>query len=232
MRLIYSGIALFLISLTTNAQTSLNPEILSSVQIRRLLPDSIKRSFNITQPVTRVYHYSDRSGQYYCVLTENLDSITPTGDSVHSKIRAINLRSEKGNLSRIWELNDFTEHRSYEQSIWFWTRYFEFKDYDKDSLVEPLVVYGTLGLNKFDDGRIKFLVYYKGQKIGIRYQGCEEDCRSITIDKAFYTLPENLQSAIRQKMHQLEENNSIIYPYKWEEGFKKKKLYIGDTGMN
>ncbi|HXB06895.1 MAG TPA: hypothetical protein VNW04_07265 [Puia sp.] len=64
--------------------------------------------------------------------------------------------------------------------------------------------------------------------MGIRYQGCEEDCRSITIDKAFYSLPAGLQEVVRTKMRQMEAHQGIIYPHDWEKGFKKGLLYVGD----
>ena len=221
-------IAFAILFFVIHAQKSPANEYLSTVQVKQLFTNSVRRTFDINFPILRVYHYFDRSGQYYCVFTESLDSIKPEGDSLHRKIRVINLRKENGGFYKIWDLNDFISPVRYEQSIWFWTKYVEFKDYDNDSLVEPLIVYGTLGLNDYDDGRIKFLIFYKGQKVGIRYQGCVEDCRSIVVDKAFYSLPEKLQKDIRVKMRFIEKTMGVIYPRDWEDGFNKGKLNIDD----
>ncbi|HXB06894.1 MAG TPA: hypothetical protein VNW04_07260 [Puia sp.] len=114
--------------------------LLTPAQVANYFPDSVRRALHINIPIFRVYHYGDKSGQYYCVLTESLDSVGPANDSFHYNIRAVNLRQEKGAFVKAWECNDLVARASYETSIWFWTRYCEFRDYDHDSLVEPLII--------------------------------------------------------------------------------------------
>lgn len=46
-----------------------------------------------------------------------------------------------------------------EASIWFWTNYSGFADLDKDGLIDPILIYGTSGMNNTDDGRVKILTY-------------------------------------------------------------------------
>lgn len=57
----------------------------------------------------------------------------------------------------------------------------------------------TSGMNGYDDGRVKFIIYYRGQKI----------------DKRFYALPIKLQETIKDKMNLMVTNNHAIFPYGW-----------------
>jgi len=55
-------------------------EILSQRQVSATINDSVKMQFAIDFRILRVYRYVDRSGQYYCVLTEKLDTLAPGED--------------------------------------------------------------------------------------------------------------------------------------------------------
>lgn len=169
-------------------KASLRNGVLSSTQAQTLLTDSIKREFNITYPIFRVYKYADKSGNYYCVLTESRDSISNEKDTFNRSLRAIYLKYDNRKFQKIWEITDHIKNDSLENSIWFWTKYTDFKDYDKDGLIGPVIIYGTFGSNDLDDGRIKFIIYYKGKKIAIRHQNSIFDGeRNTEVDKSLFT---------------------------------------------
>lgn len=226
-----NSLGLFLvICISANSQqSSIINEILSSRQISALLTDSVKTAMKINFPIYRVYQYIDKSGQHYCVLTESRDEIKGK-DTLHYKIKALNCKLVDGKLSKAWELNDnIIKSAQEENSIWFWTKFTEFKDYDKDGLVEPVITYGTAAMNGTDDGRIKILIYYKGQKIAIRHQnGILDFERETQVDNAFYTLPETLQSAVKQKMELMVKNDVAIFPHGWQLAMKNKKLVFNE----
>lgn len=204
--------------------------ILSAGQTQAVFTDPVKRALKISYPIFRVYQYADRSGQYYCVLTESRDSVTEKADTVNHFIRAVTCKIEPAGLTKIWEMNDRAiSLPNEEDNIWFWTKYIEFKDYDNDGMIEPLIIYGSTAMNGYDDGRIRFLVYYKGQKVAIRHKnGVLDFEREMTVDKTFYLLPENLQASVRRKMNEMEKAAQAIFPNGWEAGMKKRKTVINE----
>ena len=216
---------------TIHAQKpTVKSEILSAKEVAQIFPDSVCKAQNIQFPILRVYKFSDKSGLYYCVLSESRDEITTDKDTINFRLKAINLLSVKASLKKTWEINDnIIKENNNEESIWFWTKYIEFKDYDNDGLADPIVTYGTSGDNGYDDGRIKFIIYYKNQKIAIRHQnGVLDFERETQVDKAFYALPPSLQAAIRTKMELMTKNNQAIFPAGWQVAMKNKKTKINE----
>ena len=207
----------FNLTLLEAQQKSSASELLTHKQIETIFTDSIKKEFKINYPIFRVYRYTDKSGNFLCVLTESNDSIVNNKDTFNRSIKAINLKINKNNFVKIWELNDNTiKSENEENSIWFWTSYVDFKDFNNDGLVEPIIVYGTSGMNGFDDGRIKFIIFYKGQKIAIRHQnGVLDNERQTQIDKAFYSLPQKLKDDIKSKMALMKKQNKAIFTVTW-----------------
>lgn len=181
-------------------------------------------------PIRRVYSYVDKSGQHYCILTQSLDFITPQGDTLHYNIRAVNMQSEGHTLLKTWELNDKLENTGYEEyTIGFLTGYMDFKDIDGDSLIDPVIVYGALGLNEYEDSRIKIIVFYKDRKITIRHQNSElDEGRETKVDPAFYDLPLSLQEAIKKKMQAMVNDKISLFPTGWENAMKNRKLIFND----
>ena len=200
-------------------------EILSSKQVSALFPDTVQKKFKLNFPIFRVYKYSDKSGQYYCVLTESKNIVTADKDTINHKIKAINIKVNNNSFVKTWEINDYIKRGENEEySIWFWIKYIDFKDYDGDGLIDPIIVYGTSALNDYGDGRIKFLVYYKGQKIAIRHQnGVLDFERETQVDKAFYNLPQAFQTTIKQKMELMVKNDQAIFPVGWQTAMKNKE---------
>ncbi len=155
-------------SILRGQQNHPSSEILSQSQVSATITNSVKRQFGINFPIIRVYKYVDRSGKYFCVLTEKLDSLF-TGeegkyDTLHLAIRAIDLREDSGKLMKVWEINDHAIRDSkievVEQSMWFWTKYIEFNDFDGDGVIEPIIVYGTHSDSDLASGRVKCMVIY------------------------------------------------------------------------
>jgi hypothetical protein len=191
-------------------------EILNKAAVGSIFTDSVKKAFKIDYPIIRVYRYADRSGVYICVLTETLDSIGKDDDgqddSIHRVIKAIDLKLDGGRLSKVWEMNDhIIKDDSKEQSIWFWTRYVEFQDFDGDGLIEPIIVYGT-STPDADERRVKMLVYYKGQKIALRHHDFSlDEGRGTQIDKAYYSLPQKVKDGIVAKLKLMDKNQVTIF---------------------
>jgi hypothetical protein len=137
----------------------------------------------------------------------------------------INFIKGPNGLEKQWEINDFILKEKDESSIWFWTKYCDFKDIDEDGIIDQILVFGTSGLNGYDEGRIKILLVYKGQKIVIRHQnGVLDFERNTQVDQAFYSLNLSLQNRIKEIMQKMIENNHAIFPYGWQDAMKKQKL--------
>lgn len=198
---------------TIKAQPSFNTEILTSQQVRSIFNDSIKKSLGLTYPIFRVYKYNDKSGSFLCALTESNDSTDAKKDTFHHSIKAVNIKVNPRALEKVWELNDnILSNHNQENSIWFWTKYSDFKDFDNDGIIEPIIIYGTSALNGYDDGRIKIIVYYKGQKFAIRHQnGILDNERKTQVDKAFYNLPKGIREAVKEKIQLMEKDGLAIF---------------------
>lgn len=98
-----------------------------------------------------------------------------------------------------------------ESTIWFWTSDISFKDYDGDGLIEPVIVYGTWGINGYDDGRVKIIIFYKGKKVAIRHQSSVLDGgRSTEYDAAYESLPKKLKEDLEVKMAAIAKRRNII----------------------
>ncbi|SHM00414.1 M949_RS01915 family surface polysaccharide biosynthesis protein [Chitinophaga sp. CF418] len=205
-------------------------EILSPATTSTIFTDDVIKQFNLQHPIRRVYNYQDQSGAYYLVLCESIDGVTKD-DTLHQKINAVNLKKDGNGLVKTWELKDFINSNNansgQETSIWFWTKFCEVKDLDGDGNVDPLIIYGSSADDGYDDGRIKFILYYKGQKVAIRHQNSTMDeGRNIQIDAAFYTLPQAIQQHIKQLMKMLSEKDFALYPNEYEKAMAQKKLLI------
>jgi hypothetical protein len=151
------------------------------------------------------------------VLTESNDSISNSNDTFNHSIKALNLKIDGRRLTKTWKINDnIIKNEKDENSIWFWTSYFDFKDFDNDGLVEPIVVYGTRAMNGYDDGRIKFIIYYKGKKFAIRHQnGVLDNERKTEIDSSFLSLPTKVKDNIKSKMALMEKQGKAIFTQTW-----------------
>lgn len=206
---------------------------LSSLEIESILTGSIKKKFHINFSVYRAYEYNDKLGQHLIVMTENEVSCNQRDNCIDS-IKAFCFDVENNKLKLKWKLTDFLlpegNEVSEEYSITFWTKYFKLDDYDNDGVVDPIIVYGTIGMNGYSDGRIKILVYNKGMKYAIRHQnGTLDYQRNSQVDKAFYNLPKGIRNRVNEIMNNITENNHGIFPHGWEEAMKNEELKFDEN---
>lgn len=198
---------------------------LSEEKIKEVFTDQKKKELGINFSIWKVYDYQDKSGSYYLVLTEEKFKEPKEGNYFNNSIKAFNFKIENNVWAKTFETND--SKKDEEENIWFWTKYIYVEDFDKDGIIEPILIYGTNGYNGYDDGRIKILLYYKGKKIGIRIQnGVLDDERNFSIDADFYNLPKNIQDTIVAQMNLMVENNHSILPYGWQKKMAKKMTFI------
>ncbi|NCI50925.1 hypothetical protein GWC95_13410 [Sediminibacterium roseum] len=231
MRQIFTlTIALFCLTNSIAQKSAVTSKILTSKEIREVFNETILKTLNITFPIFRIYKYTDKSGEYYCILAESTDQITNEKDTLHHKIKSVNVKPVSGSFTKTWEINDnVIKNDNDENSIRFWTKYIDFRDYDGDGLVDPIIIYGTLAANGYDDGRIKFIIYYRGEKIAIRHQnGVLDFERETQVDKAFYELPQSLQINVKQKMELMMKNEHAIFPAGWQIAMKNKKTIFNE----
>jgi hypothetical protein len=190
-------------------------ELLSRSALKEVFTEPVLKSFNLNFPIYKAYRYADKTGEYYCALTESMDTIT-NEDTFSYKIKAINFKYVDGKLSKTWEINDNilkeTEVELDETSIWFWTKFSDFKDYDGDGVADPIIIYGTGDMGNTQAGRIKILVYYKGKKYAIRHQNSSLDYgRETTVEKAYYDLPKSIRLIVKQKMKAMHDADVAIF---------------------
>ncbi|MEE1943554.1 hypothetical protein VRU48_00445 [Pedobacter sp. KR3-3] len=233
MKKLYVLLCMAFLMLQASAQSdSTHSHTLTKAETDDFFTPAFKKKNLINFPIFRAYTYSDKSGTYYVALSESSDKIKAK-DTINNTIKAFNFKVDKGVATKKWEINDFklpdTKGATIESSIWFWTKYCEFTDLDGDGLIEPIVVYGTFGNNGYDDGRLKILVYYKGQKSAIRHQnGVLDGERKTQVDLTFYSLPAKVQAHVKELMEKMVKNNHAIFPSKYLDKMAKKATQIAD----
>lgn len=220
-----SILIIFFISLITFGQRPLvESKILTETEIQTIFTDATKKELGIRFPIFRAYEYNDKLGKHYLVLTENKLDEKSTNDS----IKAFNIKADSSKLSIQWTINDFRLKKndvSEEKSIWFWSKYIELNDINGDKIIEPIITYGTSGINSTGDGRIKILIYYENKKSAIRHQNGELDFqRNTKVDKEFYEIPQQIQRRVKEIMKAMTLDNNAIFPAGWEESMANKKL--------
>lgn len=214
----YLAILLFVTNYTFGQVT-----ILTRAEVEKFLPENVRQKFKIDYNLFRVYTYLDKAGENWIVLTEKIDSITPTGDTLSGKIKAFRFSNGVNKFEKEWEINDTILKG--ENTILFWTKYCDFKDVDGDGIIDPILVYGTRGINDLRDGRLNILFIYQDQKIAIWHQNGVLDLeRNTQVDAAFYILPLSVQEYIKEIMQKIETNAHAIFPYGWKEAMNDKRL--------
>ena len=206
---------------------------LQTAEIERIFTPTKKAALGIEYEIYRVYSYSDKSGSYYFVMTENAYSGI-NNEVKNDALKGFCIKNDFGQLSNLWSLRDFKKKKSAdeggENSIWFWSKYCSFSDLDGDGLIEPVIVYGTSGINGTGDGRIKILTYYKGVKKAIRHQnGTLDNERNTQVDASFYKLPMAIQKGVRNMMMKITENDHGIFPAGWESAMDQHKGFFDEN---
>jgi hypothetical protein len=177
--------------------------------------------------------FNDKVGKHYLVLTEHKIECKERKEC-YDKLEAFCFLFENDEFNLEWSLKDFIlsegNEVSEEYSISFWTKYFELDDYDKDGLIDPIMVYGTVGMNGNMDGRIKILIYQNGQKCGVRHQnGVLDHDRNTKVDADYYDLPIVIQDRVKEIMENITENNHGIFSYGWEKAMENKELKFDEN---
>jgi hypothetical protein len=231
LKLIISFLLIALFSVDANAQQNGKAVRELSVEtIQAIITDQVRKKFKILYPITKAYQYTDRLGQFIYLLTGGKEAIVEENKANKQKIKAVVFNSSKKKLSEVLEINDNTIKNDHEEhSIWFWTEYIDFKDYDGDRIIDPIIIYGSAGMNGTDDGRIKIIICYKGLKIAIRHQnGVLDFERETKVDKAFYSLPQKIQQAVKEKMELMIKDGNAIFPYGWQQAMSNKATFFSE----
>ena len=201
-------------------------KILLREEMEKLFPEDVQQQLGFKSQIRLVYSFADKNGSYYLPICESFDRMDDD-DSLHSKIRGVNLKYENGQFVKQWEMNDHILTTQYEESIWFYTKYVTIKDLDGDGEVDPVLVYGSSAANGKSDGRMKILVYYKGKKVAIRHQNSEFDGgRTTDVDVEFYELPAKVQGFVKGLMKRLADDGQVIYATDWVQKMNQKKTSI------
>ena len=221
-------IILFLSSITFGQNSNVLSRQLNQQEIDAVFTDSLKTKLQIEYSIYRIYEYNDKAGKHFIVMTKN-EFECDEKEKCFDSIKAFCYSYKNGVYNLQWNLKDFILPKgnevSEEYSISFWTKYFELNDYNKDGFVDPIIVYGTLGMNGTSDGRIKILVYHNGIKSAIRHQNGTLDFeRNTQVDKKYYQIPLGIQNRVQTIMENITENEHGIFPNDWQKAMANKKL--------
>lgn len=232
MKIIYAILTLSLLSFSVLAQGTKSIQ-LSDDEEKGIFTDDVKEKFEIDYPIFRAYKYNDKKGDHIILFTEKIGQPNKTMP-LNKAIKAFIFDYDNGSLSLDKTISDVKSDKantaSVEKSIWFWTKYLNLSDLDQDGLADPIVVYGTAGINKYDDGRIKILVYYKGDKIGIHHQNSTLDFeRNTKVDASFYSLPAAIQSKVKSLMNTMISKEHAIFPAGWKDAMDKESTSFDEN---
>lgn len=177
-------------------------KILTETEKNTVFNRVVKRNYSINFNIRRAYKCTDTSGLYFIALAEN---------SPKNNIKAVCLKKTKEGLLKQWSMKDNVVQE--EKEIWFFTRYFDIKDIDKDGILDPIIIYGTsTPENDNDNSRLKILIYYKNNKIAIRHQNSDMDeGRYTQVDDAFYKLPKSIQYYVDNLINKISRNNHATF---------------------
>jgi hypothetical protein len=233
MKKIFFAFVFFCAALASNAQKIIESRLLSEEERLETIDIHVIEDFKIYMQVYKVYEIKYLGVHDYLVLCESRDEIKNNDkDTINKKIKAVLLRrGGSGIEEKVWEINDnIVVSPTEESSIWFWTRYLDFQDFDNDGEVDYTLLYGTKAMNGLSDGRLKIaMVNKKGEKIFIRHQNGSLDFeRETKIDKGFYALPRTWQMAMQKRMKLIEKEERAIFPAGWEAAMKNFKTIINE----
>lgn len=216
--------------LKSQANVAINSKTLTPKEVAELFNEHSPTKQTLKFPIYKVFQFNDSTGAQYAVLSEKPDSTNKTEEIINEKIQALCFKKGLNELEKIWEINDFAFKKSTkktEKSIWFWTKYCSFEDIDKDGKIEPVIVYGTSGINGISDGRIKIIVVYKDIKYVIRHQnGVLDFERRTEIDQAFYSLPKQLIVFVKELLKRIVNDKNAIISNGWENAMELNKTIL------
>lgn len=224
-------IILFLLIYNVSSGQKLNvtSKQLSKQEVDSIFTEHIRKQLKIENSIYRIYQYNDKIGKHFVVMTQNKTECQQPKECFNS-IKVFSYLFKNNTYKIEWKLNDFIMPSLHEYSISHWTKYFSIDDYDKDGIADPIIIYGTFGMNDTEDGRIKIVIYYKGNKRVIRHQNGTLDYeRHTQVDKEFYELPIEIQTHVQTIIKNINKNGHGLFPYNWEKDMKNKKLKFDEN---
>ncbi len=213
---------LLLITFASHSQNSVSQStFLTTSRVDEELNDSIKIFFKISSPILFVNHYTDRSGNYFTVFTQQMKPEFADKDSQNNSIRFLNLESKLGKFVSVWDytIDAMPDFMIGTQSIHFNKELLSFSDLDDDSLVDPIIAYTT-------KSQFHILIFHNKKPASIELAFKNTGKRKFTVDRAFYDLPLKVQIGVIKKLEVASELFTDEFPDKWKIGFQKKKLII------
>lgn len=211
----------------------INSRLLSNNEISELFKESVKKELGIRFKLFKTFQYKDTLGIHYLVLTEN-EYIKEGKNTLNDSIKAIDVLSSNNKLTINWTINDFINSQKNKEpsdiNIWFWTKYVQLLDLDKDGIIDPIIVYGTSSKNGTSEGRVKIITIYKNKKSVIRHQNSDMDFdRNTQVDQSFYLLPNQFQTKVKEIIVNITTDGNAIFPYGWQKNMLNKKLKFDES---
>lgn len=174
--------------------------------------DNLK-NLGMQLPLTKHFCYSDHGGNYVLYLTEKQDKVF-AANKLSSAIEAhlFQVQNDKS-LTKVLSIRDKAGNN--EAGLEFWSKLTEIIDIDKDGSIDPILVYrfynaGDDGKVNYDAfaGRIKIILFYKGEKVVIRaITGDLDGERLTTATENFFSLPASVQKHLVKKMIGMYKDN-------------------------
>lgn len=198
-------------------------KVLNDEEIKYKFSKKEKNRLGIRFKIIKCFEYYDKSGENYLVLTER-ENIRGKENKNNDSIVAFNLKIKNGVIHKESTIKDWIIKGKYteEESIWFWTKYIDVKDYDKDGFMEPIIIYGSSVEDGNDDDRMKMVLYHKGTKKLIRhYNSSLDDNRYTQVDKTIFLLNRKIKMRIRELLIKIENNRHSTFNYIYVNGEKR-----------
>ncbi|AXT60454.1 hypothetical protein D1816_08850 [Aquimarina sp. AD10] len=214
-----------IIDLKRNDPITINPELihkLSKKEITKTFTKRIKKKVGAEFEIYQAYSYNDQSEQYYLLLLEDFKGISEENDTLNNRIQALRLSYKDKQFKKKSSIKDDID-QDWETSIDFWNNYTELSDIDNDGLTDLILVYGTKGQDGYVDGRVKIMIYHNKKRVTIRHQNSgSSDGRLTKINSKFYTLPVEIQKAVKEKIQKMIKNKHAAFAGDWEKEMSKE----------
>lgn len=195
---------------------------LSKKEMTSVFTDKRQIQLGISNQVYQAYTYKDESGEYYLLLTDHMKAVTEEKDTLYDNIYGLNLTKKNNQFKKRSTIKGEIDE-AWETSIGFWNQYSQLTDLDNDSMVDPIIVYGTTTQSMYKDGKVRIVAYNKKKRVTIKHQNSEiPDGRLTKINKNFYDFPIQIQEAVMEKMRLMEKNGHAVFAEGWEDAMKNK----------
>jgi len=202
---------------------------LSKKEVASIFTTNKQIQLGISNTLYQAYRYKDTSSEYYLLLTDHKKGVNEEKDTLYDNVYAQILTNKNYQFKKRSTIKGEID-QEWETSIGFWNQYSQISDLDNDGLVDPIIVYGTTGQNNYVDGRVRIVAYYKKKRVTIKHQNSEiQDGRITKINKKFYTFPQQIQEAVKEKMRLMTKNGHAIFVETWEEDMKNKAVRLQKT---